>query len=218
MSAISARLAGPTSIAPTLESWLRRPAEAANLVGGVLAEDRRLVEAVLANRASAVRQLVERFQADIYGLCVRLLGDRHEAEDVAQEVFLRVFRSLSSWDRQRPLRPWLVGITINRCRTFLAKRARRPKVCENLNQQEAKPLHGGTEELQLEIRRALDSVRPEYQEVFVLFHEQGWAYEDIAAAMDRPVGTIKTWLHRVRLEVLERLRARGMVEALADDV
>jgi RNA polymerase sigma-70 factor (ECF subfamily) len=47
--------------------------------------------------------------------------------------------------------------------------------------------------------------------VFVLFHEQGQLYEDIAAALGRPVGTIKTWLHRARLEVLERLRRRGMV-------
>jgi DNA-directed RNA polymerase specialized sigma24 family protein len=45
----------------------------------------------------------------------------------------------------------------------------------------------------------------------VLFHEQGQPYEDIARVMDRPVGTIKTWLHRARLEILERLRSRGMV-------
>ena len=47
--------------------------------------------------------------------------------------------------------------------------------------------------------------------MFVLFHEQGQPYEEIAAALDRPVGTIKTWLHRARLEILDRLRQRGMV-------
>jgi RNA polymerase sigma-70 factor (ECF subfamily) len=51
----------------------------------------------------------------------------------------------------------------------------------------------------------------EYRAVFVLFHEQGQPYEDIAEALDRPVGTIKTWLHRARLEVLQRLRQRGMI-------
>ena len=51
----------------------------------------------------------------------------------------------------------------------------------------------------------------EYRTAFVLFHEQSQPYEDIARAMDRPVGTIKTWLHRARLEILERLRRRGMV-------
>ena len=57
----------------------------------------------------------------------------------------------------------------------------------------------------------MSSLRREYRTVFVLFHEQGQPYEVIAAALKRPVGTIKTWLHRARIEVLERLRQRGMV-------
>jgi len=51
----------------------------------------------------------------------------------------------------------------------------------------------------------------------VLYHEQGQPYEDIARVMDRPVGTIKTWLHRARLEILERLRRRGMVPAEVEE-
>jgi RNA polymerase sigma-70 factor (ECF subfamily) len=70
-------------------------------------------------------------------------------------------------------------------------------------------------ELLAEIHTALDELRVEYRSVFVLFHEQGQPYEAIAQALDRPVGTIKTWLHRARLEILERLRRRGMV---GDDV
>src|SRR5262249_4731429 len=66
-------------------------------------------------------------------------------------------------------------------------------------------------ELVTEIQAALGELRPEYRTAFVLFHEQGQPYEEIAEALDRPVGTIKTWLHRARLEVLERLRRRGMV-------
>ena len=54
-------------------------------------------------------------------------------------------------------------------------------------------------------------LRPEYRAVFILFHEQGQPYDDIATALERPVGTIKTWLHRARCEVLQRLRQRGMV-------
>lgn len=182
-----------------------------------LGEDLRLADACLAQKPLALRELVERFQAEIYGICVRLLADRHEAEDVAQEVFIRVFRSLGSWDRQRPLRPWIVGIAVNRCRTYLAKRARRPKVCENLHQREAKKNHqSGLDELHREIALSLAELREEYREVFVLFHEQGLPYELIAEAMERPVGTIKTWLHRARLEVLERLRGRGMICEVAD--
>jgi RNA polymerase sigma-70 factor (ECF subfamily) len=69
-------------------------------------------------------------------------------------------------------------------------------------------------ELISEIQLALAELRWEYRSVFVLFHEQGQPYEEIAEALDRPVGTIKTWLHRARLEVLDRLRRRGMVPEL----
>ena len=66
-------------------------------------------------------------------------------------------------------------------------------------------------ELLAEIRTALAGLRLEYRTVLVLFHEQGQPYEAIAQALGRPVGTVKTWLHRARLEILERLRSRGMV-------
>jgi RNA polymerase sigma-70 factor (ECF subfamily) len=126
-------------------------------------------------------------------------------------VFLRVFRSLRGWDRTRPLKPWVMGITVNRCRTWLAQRARRPELADYLQDTVAGPADDDSGELLREIRDALAGLRLEYRTVFVLFHEQGQPYEEIAAALGRPVGTIKTWLHRARLEVLERLRRRGMV-------
>jgi RNA polymerase sigma-70 factor (ECF subfamily) len=156
---------------------------------------------------------LERFQADVYGLCVRLLNHRHDAEDVTQEVFLRVFRSLRRWDASRPLKPWIMGIAVNRCRTWLTQRSRRPELVDYLQDTAPGPAEDDTAELLREIESAVAGLRPEYRSVFVLFHEQGQPYEDIAAALDRPVGTIKTWLHRARLEVLERLRQRGMVPA-----
>jgi RNA polymerase sigma-70 factor (ECF subfamily) len=69
-----------------------------------------------------------------------------------------------------------------------------------------------------EIHTALGQLRAEYREVFVLYHEQGQPYEDIAAALGRPVGTVKTWLHRARLEVLDRLRRRGMVSEVGHEL
>jgi RNA polymerase sigma-70 factor (ECF subfamily) len=158
-----------------------------------------------------VQALVERYQSDVFGVCVRLLHHRHDAEDVTQEVFLRVFRSLRRWDSSRPLRPWIMAIAVNRCRTWLSRRVHRPELVEYLQDTAAAPPGDDAAELAAEIQHALQELRLEYRSVFVLFHEQGLPYDNIADIMGKPVGTIKTWLHRARSEVLTRLQKRGMV-------
>ena len=174
-------------------------------------DDAALVRRCLHGHADSIRQLIERFQADVFGLCIRLLNHSQDAEDVAQEVFLRVFRSLRRWDSARPLRPWIMGITVNRCRTWLAQRVRRPETVDYLHETAAKDIGEDATELVAEIKAAIAHLRPDYRAVFVMFHEQGRSYEEIAESVERPVGTIKTWLHRARLEVLDQLRSRGMV-------
>jgi RNA polymerase sigma factor (sigma-70 family) len=173
--------------------------------------DAALVRRCLAGDPAACRELVGRFQTDVFAVCQRLLSHSHDAEDVTQEVFLRVFRSLTRWDSARPLRPWVLGIAVNRCRTWIGRRAARPELADYLHETpDHRPADDSTE-LRTEIRAAVDALRDEYREVFVLFHEQGQSYEEIAEAVGRPVGTVKTWLHRARFELLERLRSRGLV-------
>jgi RNA polymerase sigma-70 factor (ECF subfamily) len=173
--------------------------------------DAALVKRCLTGDPAAPRELVERFQADVLAVCRRLLAHLHDAEDVAQEVFFRVFRSLNRWDSARPLRPWVLGIAVNRCRTWISRRAKRPALADYLDEtSDCKPTDDSAEMVR-EIRAAVDALRDEYREVFVLFHEHGRAYEEIAEVVGRPVGTVKTWLHRARLEVLDRLRGRGLV-------
>jgi RNA polymerase sigma factor (sigma-70 family) len=104
-------------------------------------------------------------------------------------------------------------IAANRCRTALARRGRRPMLtlaepAAELADPRAGP--ADPDDMAGELDRALSELRPEYRLVFVLFHEQNLSYEEIAKAVIRPVGTVKTWLHRARGELAESLSRRGV--------
>jgi RNA polymerase sigma-70 factor (ECF subfamily) len=179
-------------------------------------DDAALVRRCLDGDEQAPRELVERFQSMVFSVCYRMLGQREDAEDVAQDVFLRAFRGLKGWDSARPLRPWLLAIAANRCRTALQHRSR-SAVRHAASLTEAALADTGTadagtaRDLAEELQRALEEVREEYRLCFVLFYQQGLSCAEIAAAMESPEGTIKTWLHRTRRELAERLRRRGVV-------
>lgn len=167
--------------------------------------DRELVSRCRAGDADAIRLLVETYQGLVYGLCYRFVHHRHDAEDITQEVLYRVFRSLHSWDGERPLRTWILAIAVNRCRTHLGQAVRRPRPTEFVEDiaDEREPPPDG--DLARELADAIALLRPEYRTVVTLFHEQELPYESISEAMGRPVGTIKTWLHRARAELAQIL-------------
>ncbi len=174
-------------------------------------DDRALVDALRAGDPSAPRLLVERFQGVVFALCSRMMGHRQDAEDVAQETFLRALRGIAGFDADRPFRPWLLGIAANRCRTALGKRSRRPGLSEAAEDcADPRPGLADPDDLAGELERALTRLRPEYRLVFTLFHEQNLPYEEIALSLDRPVGTVKTWLHRARAELADHLSRRGV--------
>ncbi len=176
-------------------------------------DDRALVEALRAGDPQAPRLLIEHYQGVVFGLCYRMMNHRQDAEDVAQETFVRALGAMAGFDAARPIRPWLLEIAANRCRTALARRARRPIVSLAEPPHEVADPRAGPadpDDMAGELERALSDLRPEYRLVFVLFHEQNLSYEEIAHAVTRPVGTVKTWLHRARAELAEYLSRRGV--------
>lgn len=167
----------------------------------------------------AMLALVDRFRGQVFGLCLRMLGQRQDAEDAAQETFVRVLKNLHRWDPGRDFEPWLLAIAGNRCRTALATRKRRP-AGEALPEQVAdtRPDQHSAQHLAEEVSLALETVREDYREAFVLFHEHQLSYEQIALVMEVPLGTVKTWVHRARRGLIDRLRQRGMVEGASHEV
>jgi RNA polymerase sigma-70 factor (ECF subfamily) len=179
----------------------------------VSAEIERLVSDCLAERPDAMAALVDRFRGPVLGLCFRMLGQWQDAEDAAQETFLRVARSLPRWDPHRAFEPWLLAIAANCCRTVLARRNREP-IAEPLREPLSSPVEPDAirlKGLSEEIDRVLATLPDDWSRALRLFHQEGLDYQQIAERLGRPVGTVKTWVHRARLLMLERLRRRGML-------
>lgn len=174
-------------------------------------DDRALVETLRSGDPQAPGLLFDRFHGVVFGLCLRMMRHRQDAEDVVQETFLRALGGIDGFDLERPLRPWLLGIAANRCRTALGRKARRPVVAESVeNSVDHRAGVSDPDDLAGELERALARIRPEYQLVFDLFHLQGLPYEEIASVIEKPIGTVKTWLHRARAELAEDLTRRGL--------
>jgi len=173
-------------------------------------DDAALVRGSLAGNAQSMRALVERFEGSVFGLCYRMLGRREDAEDVAQDVFLRVFRSLHRWDAGRPFKPWLLTIAANRCRTVLGNRSRFPVASEFI-EQSAVAADTRDDDLAEELQLAIETLRDDCRTCFVLFYENDLSCAEISEIMNCPPGTIKTWLHRARKKLADHLRRRGVV-------
>jgi RNA polymerase sigma-70 factor (ECF subfamily) len=180
-----------------------------------LTEDlRQLIRRCLTGDQQAMLDLVNRFRGQVFGLCYRMLGHRQDAEDAAQETFSRVLRNLDSWDSNRAFEPWLLAIAGNRCRTALARRMRRPAV-RTLTEPvaSAAPDMQAARQLAEEVELALASLRAEYRQAFVLFHQHELSYAEIAEVMECPIGTVRTWIHRARRDLIRFLQAREAVES-----
>ena len=167
-----------------------------------------LVQRCLAGDEAAIRQFVGRFERVVFALCLRMLTHRQDAEDVTQESLVRIVRNLHRWDSNRPFLPWMIAIAANRCRTLLARRARRP-MGTLLELETPAVVDSDSQELREELQLAIDQLREDYRNCFELFYLQELSCAEISRLVGVPEGTVKTWLHRARKELAEALRRRG---------
>ena len=177
-----------------------------------------LVQQCLTGDELAMRAFLEKYQTLIFSLCLRMVGHREDAEDVAQDALVRVFRNLEKWDQQRPLKPWLLTIAANRCRTALERRSKLPSQNElAIDLASERRQHSKQQQDHLdfgeELELALSDLREEYRTCFVMYYQEELSYQEIGEVLGCPQGTIKTWLHRARAQLAARLRERGVVVA-----
>jgi len=181
--------------------------------------ERRLIERTLAGDDEAFGDLVERHQRVVFNIAYRMLGNRQEAQDVAQEAFWRAYRGLGGFDLSRPLTPWLYRIATNLSLNRL-RRKQAPTVSLDApppGQPDAAdplpvpdPAAGPSDRLlqveaQAQIRQAILTLPPADRAVIELRHFQGLSYGEIAAALDTSLSSVKSRLFRARRKLRGQL-------------
>ncbi len=166
--------------------------------------DRDLARRAKQGEADAFGELVRRHQTAVFNVCYRLLGERREAEDLAQEAFIRAYERLGTFDTERPFSPWMKRVAANLCLNHLQRRAP-PSVPLDEERDPARTPAGGNPEAvreQIEqadaLRAALRGLPPHYRAVIELRHFHDLSYDDIAAALRLPLSDVKSHLFRAR--------------------
>jgi RNA polymerase sigma-70 factor (ECF subfamily) len=175
--------------------------------------DSDLVRAHLAGEAAAFRQLVERYQIRIVNFLYRSIGDRERAEDLAQEVFIRVYKHLRRFDQERKFSTWIYTIASNLAKNELRNRSRNPLVLfQALTSQwsdDHRPLQFEDSSYRPDdlfrkrrlkelVERAVEELPQHHKVVFVLREIEGKSYEEISDITATNLGTVKSRLNRAR--------------------
>lgn len=156
----------------------------------------------------AFAELVRRHERLVYNLAYRMLGRAEDARDAAQDAFVSCYRNLRRFRGEAAFGTWLHRIAVNACYDILRKRRQEPvELDEGLGEAAAPGDHAERTSDAVDVQRALSRVPAEFRAVMILHDVQGLPYEDIAAALEIPVGTVKSRLHRGRVALGQELGA-----------
>jgi RNA polymerase sigma-70 factor (ECF subfamily) len=183
---------------------------------GVEQSDLELVKRAQRGERGAFDLLVLRYQHKVVKLVARLLRDPTEAEDVAQEAFVKAYRALASFRGDSAFYTWLYRIAVNTARNAMASRQRRPldyeadlseteqsAVASRMSHSDTPEATALSDEIHATVNRAVADLPEDLRTAIILREIEGLSYEEIAAAMDCPVGTVRSRIFRAR-EAIDR--------------
>ncbi len=184
------------------------------------ADDRRLIADCLNGRPAAFCELVSRYQDRLYNTVYRLVDNAEDAQDVVQETFLSAYQSLDSFKGEAQFFTWLYRIAMNTAISLRRKHKGTLSIDAGLNGEASMEPMDGSEssqpghalerrEVEHRIQKALKHLSPEHRAVLVLKDMEGQKYETIAEILQVPIGTIRSRLHRARIELRALLSKDG---------
>jgi len=189
-------------------------------------DDKSLVQACRAGHTEAFGVLVRRYQDRLYPTILRLLGSPEDAQDVLQDAFVRAFEKLDQFHGESSFYTWIYRIAVNLALSEYRKHRHRGhdrKFDPSTLSLAAEPADASPEtdpafamervERELLVQSALNELGPEHRAVVVLKDFDGRRYEEIAALLEIPIGTVRSRLHRARTELRDRLRSLVDVES-----
>jgi RNA polymerase sigma-70 factor, ECF subfamily len=185
-------------------------------------DDRELAARACEGRERAFRELLIRYERPVFSLVYRMLRDREQAEDTAQETFIKAFNAIQSYNPAYKFSSWIFKIANNLAIDHLRKReldtvsihgsvhAESDEAEERTritltDSGETPQEYAENRELGSQIEAAMGRLRPEYRTAILLRHVEGHSYDEVSEIMEVPLGTVKTYIHRARSELKELL-------------
>jgi RNA polymerase sigma-70 factor, ECF subfamily len=177
-------------------------------------DDAQLIDETLAGNRTAFGELVRRYQSRLFNTLLHVVGSREEAEDVSQEAFVQAFVKLDSFKGRSAFYTWIYRIAFNV--SISRRRRKRAEISMDLQRErtgEEPEDTGDSPDEQLlraeqvrQVRAAINELNEEHRAVLVLREMEGCDYETIAEILEMPLGTVRSRLHRARLQLREQLK------------
>jgi RNA polymerase sigma-70 factor (ECF subfamily) len=171
----------------------------------------------------AFSQLVERYQRPVFNLCYRMLGNAEDAEDAAQETFLRAYKSLQHYDRGRPFSTWVLSIAAHHCIDQMRRRRMSLVSIDDLNVPDLPDQAPGSETLlsrkeeKESVRALLNDLNPVDRALVVMYYWNDLSYQEIAQALRLTESAVKSRLHRARRIMAQTWQERESHLTLASE-
>jgi RNA polymerase sigma-70 factor (ECF subfamily) len=208
------------SMCSQLPSALRSTPRSRAAMKPAVSEDDQLVQAACAGNADAFTGIIARHKGRVFGMAAKYARNHHELEDLAQDIFIRVWRGLTSWSGKAPFEHWLTRVAVRACFDFLRKHRRRrekeishDEIPEYLHLNEgASPDQQSENHALVLVRRALTRLHPKEQLILTLLELEDKTVREVSALTGWSEGNVKVRAHRARASLrtaIENIRQEG---------